>query len=85
MCPRPAFVKEGQFKGMDISSALEAYLHERGGRPIEIEKIAQDLEIAGVKLGKTRPRYIINLRITASNNRAFRYADHTKRAIGLAY
>jgi hypothetical protein len=54
-------IKPGQYKGMKPSPALELYLRERGGGPIDIHKIASDLELPGVTIAEDRDRYIRNL------------------------
>jgi hypothetical protein len=77
-------IKPGQYKGMATSPALELYLRERGGGPIDIHKIAADLELAGVPIAQQKDRYIRNLRIVVSNNRNLRYIGADKSKIELA-
>jgi len=77
-------IKPGQYKGMKASPALELYLRERGGGPIDIHKIATDLEVAGVAIAQDRDRYIRNLRIVVSNNRNLRYVGGDKSKVELA-
>ena len=40
-------VRPGQYKGMKLSPALEAYLLERGGGPVDIDQAVKDLALAG--------------------------------------
>ena len=77
-------VRAGQYKGMDLRPALEAYLLERGGGPVDIREAVKDLALAGADLGQTKERYVRNVRITVSNSRVLRYGDRGKNTVELA-
>jgi hypothetical protein len=77
-------VRPGQYKGMDLRPALEAYLLERAGGPVDIRQAVKDLDLAGADLGKTKERYVRNVRITVSNSKALRYGDRGKNTVELA-
>lgn len=74
-------VVKGQYQGMDMSSALEAYLKSRPGMRIPIAKVTEDLTIGGAKLG-TRPEH--NLKITVSNHKKLVRRDPVTWDIWLA-
>ena len=82
-------VRPGQYKGLKAGAALHAYLSERGGGPVEVDRVVKDLIAGGADLGTSkdgqgidrRPRVIRN---TISNNRSFHYADHSKNTVELA-
>jgi hypothetical protein len=82
-------VKAGQYKGMKAGAALQSYLTERGGGPVEVEKAVKDLILGGSDLGTAkdgrgfdrRPRVIRN---AIRNNRIFRYADSGEKKVELA-
>ena len=82
-------VKAGQYKGMKAGAALQSYLTERGGGPVEVEKAVKDLILGGADLGTAkdgrgfdrRPRVIRN---AIRNNRIFRYADSGEKKVELA-
>jgi len=77
-------VRLGQYKGMKLAPALDAYVRERGGGPIDIDQAIKDLEMGGAPLGQTKERYKRNVRITISNSRTLRYGDRGKRTVELA-
>jgi len=82
-------VKPGQFKGMKAGFALQSYLTERGGGPVDVEKTIKDLIAGGADLGTAkdgrgfdrRPRVVRN---TIRNNRIFRYVDRNETKVELA-
>ena len=82
--PQPIPVHAGQYKGMSLAPALETYVRERGGGPLEITQAVKDLDLAGAILGKTKERYERNVRITISNSRALRYGDRGKKTVEIA-
>lgn len=70
-------VKPGQWRGMDIKSALVAYLNERPGGVLTT-RVAADLARGGVELGKKRSDPRRYVRITIGNNRkVFNYDENT--------
>jgi hypothetical protein len=70
-------VRAGMYFGMDIGSAMQAYLTDRGGGPIKRKKIAIDLALAEAKMGDPS-RHERHVKITANNNRGiFRYDEDT--------
>ena len=82
-------VRPGQYKGLKAGVALHAYLSERGGGPIKIDRVVKDLIDGGANLGTSkdskgidrRPRVVRN---TITNNRQFRYADRGETMVELA-
>ena len=82
-------VKPGQYKGMKAGPALQSYLTERGGGPVDVEKATKDLIQGGANLGTAkdgkgfdrRPRVVRN---AIRNNRIFRYADRGETKVELA-
>jgi hypothetical protein len=72
--PDTRYVILGEYKGHKISLALTLYLRARRGQRIPIDRIVDDLFLAGVDPGKSRgnqtPAQALrqNLKITASSN-----------------
>lgn len=73
-------VKPRQYKGMKAGFALQSYLTEPGGGPVDVEKTIKDLIAGGTDLGPAkdgrgfdrRPHVVRN---TIRKNRTFRYVD----------
>ena len=74
---------------MKAGFALQSYLTERGGGPVDVEKAIKDLIAGGADLGTSkdgrgfdrRPRVVRN---TIRNNRVFRYVDRGETKVELA-
>ncbi len=86
----PKQVIPGQYMGMKLSTAVQAYFSERGRGPIHIDVIVKDIIAAGFQImqdravgpnrGKPRDPNTRDLRLLAQNNRKrFQYnvADDT--------
>ncbi|HEX6805170.1 MAG TPA: hypothetical protein VF133_15930 [Terriglobales bacterium] len=60
----------GQYAGMKLSTAVQAYLSERGRGPVLLSQAVRDLTIAGVLVGKHRQLPDTrDLRLLCANNR----------------
>jgi hypothetical protein len=57
-------ITTGQYKGMKLSPAFEAYLKERKGFRIPIERVVADLQLAGADMGGPKRPAQQNLKIT---------------------
>ena len=82
-------VRPGQYKGLRAGLALQTYLSERGGGPIEVDRVVHDLIQGGADLGTSKDRKGLDrrprvVRMAIANNRKFRYADQTERSVELA-
>jgi hypothetical protein len=75
-------VRRGQYEGMQIKEALQAYLNDRDGGPVSIKQAAIDLAVAGVKLGKP-DRHERNIKITISNNNRRFQLDESDNSVSL--
>lgn len=64
MAPELPRVSPGQYAGMGISAALEAYLKARPGKRIPIKQVVEDLLAGGAVLGAKPKRYVQNVKIT---------------------
>jgi len=50
-------VSAGQYAGMKLTVATQAFLTERGGGPLQIMKIVEGLIAGGCKIAQTRSKY----------------------------
>ena len=75
-------VTPGEFRGLEIKSAMQAYLSQRGGGPVKRDRIAVDLAIAGVDLG-TPKRHARHIKITANNNKSLFFYDEDTDTVRL--
>lgn len=75
-------VRPGQWRGMDIKSALVAYLNERPGGVLTT-RVAADLVRGGVEFGKKRSDPRRYVRITIGNNRKVFAYDETTDTVRL--
>jgi hypothetical protein len=82
----------GQYSGMKLSTAVQAYLSDRGRGPVGCRKLVEDLTLAGVRVemkrsklhkGEARDLDTRDLRLLAANNTK-RYAyDSTTDSLSL--
>jgi hypothetical protein len=73
-----------QYLGYDLSSAFERYMKDRRGFKIPLERVAEDLRIAGVEMttpgSKNKP--VQNLKITIRNRPSvFAFQEDTKEPV----
>ena len=73
----------GQYKGMRMSVALESYLKARPGMTIPIDKVVDDLRVAGAEMGLMK-RHRQNLRITMQARKQLVEWDSDERGNAIA-
>lgn len=83
--PRPVIA--GQFKGMRVGPALEAYIKARPGHRIPYERAAEDLYIGGAAIGDRgngASGRLHTLKITLPNKRKIVNFNEEERVLWLA-
>lgn len=74
----------GQYAGMKLSTAVQAYLSERGRGPVLVSQVVSDLATGGVLVGKHRKMPDTrDLRLLCANNRKRFYYDVQADTISL--
>ncbi len=59
---------------MKAATAMQVYLNDRDGGPVDVKKAAEDLKLGGAEPGWQDDRYERNVRIMLSNNlKLFKY------------
>jgi hypothetical protein len=80
--PQPSTTKAivpGQYSGMKLSTAVQAYLSERGRGPISCAKVVEDLVAGGFKVNPTRSKYAKEPRLPNTRDLRLLAANNTKR------
>ena len=86
-------VTPGQYMGLKLSTAVQAYLSDRGRGPIKLSQVVHDLIAGGFKIFRTKSKYhqgetrdpnARDLRLLANNNRKrFQYDPTGEETIAL--
>lgn len=85
-------ITPGQYSGLKLSTAAQAYLGDRGRGPISCSRVVQDLTLAGVVVKQTRSKHHKDLQrnlntrdirlLAANNTKRFSY-DSTTDSISM--